>query len=145
VAGDARQAPRGGPGPAGEGRPPAGMVLFVVRPPIDRSDIPGVCDRLSRLLSRCADGIVVADLADLVDVDAVTVDLVARLHLTAIRRGRQVQLHGAGPRLVQLLALVGLTHLSQLNDTGVESRRQAEEREQLGRVEERVDPDDPAG
>jgi ABC-type transporter Mla MlaB component len=124
------------------------MVLFVVRPPIDRSDIPGVCDRLSQLLSRCADGIVVADLAGLVDVDAVTVDLVARLHLTAIRRGRQVQLRGAGPRLVQLLALVGLTHLTDLphlNDTGVESRRQAEEREQLGRVEERVDPDDPAG
>lgn len=62
---------------------------------------------------------------------AATIDEIARLQLTARRRGCELELANANPYLLELIGFVGLSEV-----LGVESRGQAEEREQPGRVEE---------
>jgi len=61
----------------------------------------------------------------------------ARLQLSALRRGSTLRLRGASEELLALLELVGLSDVLPL-----EARRKAEGGEQLG-VEEVVQPDDP--
>jgi ABC-type transporter Mla MlaB component len=48
------------------------------------------------------------DVAWLVSPDLAAVDALARLQLTAVRRGRSLCLHGADDGLVELLEFVGL-------------------------------------
>jgi hypothetical protein len=84
----------------------------------------------------CDVGGLVADLA--------TVDLVARLALTARRDGCHLLLRRVSPELAALLHLAGLDAvLMALPDASLERGGQPEEREQLG-VEERGDLGDPA-
>jgi len=54
------------------------------------------------------EGLVDLDVSWLVAADLRAVDALARLQLVASRRGRRLQLHGAGPSLVALLDVVGL-------------------------------------
>lgn len=75
--------------------------------------------------------------------DALTVDALARLALAARRRGRRVRLSRPSPELAALLSLVGLAEVFGLG-LACGPGRQAEEREQSLRVEERVDPGDAA-
>jgi hypothetical protein len=63
------------------------------------------------------------------------VDDVARFQLRAERLGARAVIETASPFLLELLELAGLS---------VEVRRQPESGENRGRVEERVDPRDPA-
>jgi ABC-type transporter Mla MlaB component len=80
-------------------------IAFAVRGPIARSDLPGLCDRVSGLLE---DGVEArCDVAG-VPADAVTVDALARLQLAARRRGCRVRLRNASPELRDLVAFVGL-------------------------------------
>ena len=72
--------------------------------------------------------------------DAVTIDALARLQLTARRLGREVRLRHASSELQELLAFVGLREVLR-----VEARGQPEEREQRIGVEEEREFDDPAG
>ena len=85
------------------------------------------------------------DVGSIVDPDAVTVDALARLQLTARRLGRQIRVEHASPALRELLALMGLSGVVPLSEpSGLEARRQTEEREQRGSVEEERDSADPA-
>jgi hypothetical protein len=59
-----------------------------------------------------------------------TVDHIARLQLAARRCGCELELTNADPCLLELIGFVGLGEVLR-----VESRRQAEEREQPGGVE----------
>jgi hypothetical protein len=68
---------------------------------------------------------------------AATVDQIARIHLAMRRCGCSLELKNADPCLLELIAFVGLGEVLR-----VESRRQAEEREQSGRVEEEGELDD---
>jgi hypothetical protein len=70
--------------------------------------------------------------------DAVTVDALARLQLSARRLGLELRLSRSSRELQELLAFVGLGDV-----LGVEPRGQAEEREQRLRVEEERELDDP--
>jgi hypothetical protein len=70
--------------------------------------------------------------------DAVTVDALARLRLSARRLGLELRLSRPSRELQELLAFVGLRDV-----LGVEPRWQAEEREQRLRVEEERELDDP--
>lgn len=70
---------------------------------------------------------------------AVTIDEIARLHLAARRRGCELQLANANPYLVELIGFVGLSDVLR-----IESRRQPEQWEQPGRVEEEGELGDPS-
>jgi ABC-type transporter Mla MlaB component len=84
-------------------------VAFAICGPISRADLPGLCDRVcaflgeSSMLARC-------DVAG-VEPDAVCVDALARLQLAARRRGCLVRLENASPALLELVDLMGLTHV----------------------------------
>jgi hypothetical protein len=71
--------------------------------------------------------------------DAYTIDTLARLQLRLRRLGRQLRLRHASGELEALIAFVGLRDVLR-----VESRREAEEREQVLGVEEERELDDPA-
>ena len=82
-------------------------IVFAIQGPIDRSDLPGLCDRVCELLEQT--GAPVAHCSvDSVDPDAVTVDALARLQLAARRHRCQVRLRGASPELLELVAFMGL-------------------------------------
>jgi ABC-type transporter Mla MlaB component len=86
------------------------MVAFAIRGPIDRADLPGLCDRVCALLTDSGASIAVCDVRR-VEPDAVTVDALARLQLAARRHGCEVRLlHGSAP-LCQLVEFMGLTNV----------------------------------
>ncbi|HEY2703174.1 MAG TPA: STAS domain-containing protein [Candidatus Dormibacteraeota bacterium] len=106
-------------------------------------DVRGLCRRLLRTLPALGAGDVVCDVGGVVEADAVTVDALARLQLTARRRGRRVRLRNASGPLRELLDLVGLGEVVPLcRDSGVQPGWQAEAREDGRGVEERVEADD---
>ena len=82
-------------------------VEFAVVGPIERHDLPGLCDRVCALLARAAPDVAFCDVAT-VDPDAVTVDALARLQLAARRCGCQVRLRNASAELRDLVAFMGL-------------------------------------
>lgn len=112
---------------------------------IDRADIPGLCAHARFLLADDAADQLVCDVAAILVPDAVTVDALARLQLTALRLGRQVRVEHASAELRGLLAFMGLSDAVLLRErSGLEAGRETEEREQRGRVEEERDPTDSA-
>jgi ABC-type transporter Mla MlaB component len=120
-------------------------VGFGMRGHIDRTEIPGLCVRLQILAAHVAAQQFVCDVGAIVEPDAVTVDALARLQLTARRLGREVRISHASRELQDLLALMGLSEAVPLSgESGVEARRQPEEREVARGVQEEDDPADPA-
>jgi STAS domain-containing protein len=86
---------------------------------------------------------VVCDVSALAEPDLTTIDALARIALDAWRLGCQVQLRNASPELRELLALAGLADVVRcVAGSGVESRGETEEREELRGVEEERDPAD---
>jgi anti-anti-sigma regulatory factor len=86
---------------------------------------------------------VICDASALTKPDAVTIDALARLQLTARRLGHQLQLWHASPELVALLGFTGLSSVVPLSAVS-RLRAETEEREEALGVEERVQRDDPA-
>jgi ABC-type transporter Mla MlaB component len=80
---------------------------FVIRGPIARADLPGLCDRVCGELTAGGQGVVHCGVAG-VEPDAVTVDALARLQLAAGRIGCQVRLEDASAELRDLVAFMGL-------------------------------------
>jgi anti-anti-sigma regulatory factor len=119
---------------------------MVVDAVLTQAHVAQLCLRLRSLLeNERPPPTVVCDVSAVVDPDAGTVDALARLQLTARRLGCEIRLRGASPRLRELLVLVGLGDvLPCCYADGSELGRQAEEREQVGRVEKGVDPGDAA-
>jgi ABC-type transporter Mla MlaB component len=119
-------------------------IVLVLGGSIDRRDIPVLCERAAELIAVRDADLVVCDVAGIGPVDAVAVDALARLQLTARRLGRRVWLRDACGELRDLLAFVGLGEVLRCGPaSAVEPRWQAEEREQALRVEEETDPGDP--
>lgn len=84
------------------------------------------------------------DVSALTDPDAVAVEALARLQLTARRLGRRILILGAGPALEGLLELTGLREvLPSSPPLAFEAGREREEREPPLGVEEEGDPGDP--
>jgi ABC-type transporter Mla MlaB component len=83
-------------------------VAFAITGPITREDLPGLWERVCGLVVEGAS--VRCDVAG-VEPDAVTVDAVARLQLAAARRGCHVRLCNASDALLELIELMGLTHV----------------------------------
>jgi ABC-type transporter Mla MlaB component len=82
-------------------------IAFAVRGPIERTDLPGLCDRVCALFARTAPAIAFCDVSD-VPADAVTVDALARLQLAAGRCACKVRLRNASPQLRNLVEFMGL-------------------------------------
>lgn len=119
VKGDPRLAPeesRATSAPAT--RPPDGTnpIVLVISGPVARADVRRLCERIRVLLERSGGDLVICDSDALDDPDAVTVDFLARLQLTARRLGRQVRLLDACGELQDLLELTGLSEVVPWDD-----------------------------
>jgi anti-anti-sigma regulatory factor len=124
--------------------PSATVVVLTGR--VDRGEIPALCERVQALLQGGDARPVVCDVGALADPDAVTVDALARLQLTARRLGHRVRLRGACGELQGLLLLMGLSDVLPIRpELPLEPRRETEEREQARGVEEEADPGNPTG
>jgi hypothetical protein len=131
---------------AGAPRPPPGSRsrVLVLDDHIAPADIPALCERVRTMLGGGEAGPIVCDVGAVVHPDAVTIDALARLQLTARHLGGSVRLGDACIELQRLLALVGLGDVLPCGSgSGLESRGQAEQREQARRVQEEADPGDP--
>lgn len=119
-------------------------AVLVLTGPIGPADIPGLCERMAALLDGDTPELVVCDVGGLGEPDACAVDALARMQLTAHRLGHRVWLRDACGELRALVTLMGLNDvLPALRSSGLEPGRQAEQREQVRRVEEEADPGDP--
>jgi len=83
-------------------------IDFAIWAPLTRADLPGLCERVCKLLASADPVVAFCDVGGLPHVDAVTVDALARLQLAAARRGCQVRLRHASAELRELLELMGL-------------------------------------
>lgn len=127
-------------------------LVWTVEPGAGRADIPVLCARLADLLRpyRQRGAVVVCDLTRVAAPSAATVELLARLRLTARRFGGDIRVRGAHPHLLRLLALTGLGEgipservPSEDGGSAGEPYGQAEQREQPLDVQEVGDPADP--
>jgi ABC-type transporter Mla MlaB component len=87
--------------------PETPTIVFTVRGPLERADLPGLCDRVCALLASSGAQVAFCEL-DGMRADAVTADALARLQLAAGRRGCQVRLRDAPDDVRRLLAFMGL-------------------------------------
>ena len=84
-------------------------LSFAIEGPITREHLPGLCDRVYRLLASSDADVAICDVSG-VGIDAVTVDALARLQLAARRHGCRIRLCGsASPELLALVDFMGLT------------------------------------
>jgi ABC-type transporter Mla MlaB component len=83
-------------------------VAFAIRGPIARADLPGLTERVRKLLGESGAKVALCDVHG-VEADAVTVDALCRLQLGARRAGCRVRLRHAPVGLCQLIAFMGLT------------------------------------
>lgn len=150
---DETPAPRGpGPEPAG-GRGDHAVhapAVLVLGPVVGRAEVPGLCARLRELASHGAGaGPVVVDVATVRAPDLAVLEALTRLQLTARRLGSGIRLRGASGELRAALARSGLDSVVPAADLpggdGVEAGGQAEERKEVGGVQEGVEHGDPAG
>lgn len=117
--------------------------VFVVGPSACRADVPVLSEHLAALVRDTPADVVICDVRAITRPDASTIDVLARLQLTARRLGCGIRLFGAHPRLRDLLMLTGLSEvLPVLSVELVEAGREPEEREDPVDVQERVDPGD---
>ena len=127
---------------AGPGR---SSIVVAVGSPIAPVDLPTLCAGVRTRIERIGATVVVIDLGAVVVPDAVTVDAMARLALTARRLGCEVQVRDVPPEVQELLALTGLDDVvAELGGLPRELEREPEEREDALHVEEEGELDDPA-
>jgi ABC-type transporter Mla MlaB component len=124
--------------------PGLSTVAFVVRGPISRADLPGLCERIRASLAESGATLALCDVHG-VEPDAVTVDALARLQLAARQCGCQVRLRHASDDLLDLIAFMGLRDVVPDSALRVEPGGETEEREHGLGVEEERDLGDRAG
>jgi ABC-type transporter Mla MlaB component len=83
-------------------------MVFAIYGPIERDDLPGLCDRVCALFGEAGPGEALCDVSG-VGAGAVTVDALARLQLAARRYGITVRMRGACDDLRSLVGFMGLT------------------------------------
>lgn len=118
-------------------------MAFSIHGPIARADLPGLCERVGALLSASGAGVAVCDVGAIGEVDAVTVDALARLALAARRQGAALQLVNVPAALRELIDFAGLSEVLAPGSGG-QPRRQPEQRKQPLGVEEEGQLTDPA-
>ncbi len=121
-------------------RPPR-MIELGIDGTIDRADIPLLCERVRLALEAADADWLDCNVGDVLLPDAVMVEALARVQLTARRCGSRVRLSDASPELCDLLDFMGLSDVLP-SPRSVRTGWQAEERKERGGVEEEADPGD---
>lgn len=85
----------------------ARTIAFSVHGPIERDDLPGLCDRVCGLLERHGPSLALCSV-DGVEPSAASVEALARLQLGASRHGCVIVLEDASSELRDLVAFMGL-------------------------------------
>ena len=121
--------------------------VFVVGQAACRADVPVLSEHLAAIVRDSPAGVVICDVRGITSPDASTIDVLARLQLTARRLGCGIRLYGVRPRLRDLLLLTGLSEaLPLLPAPGsvevLEAGREAEQGKDPIHIQERVDPGD---
>ena len=116
-------------------------IVLSLGGPLARADLPALCDRGRALLDASGADVLVCDASGLAEADAVAVDAVARLQLTARRLGRRICVRHAPMELEELLRMTGLAEICGLR---AKLEREPEEREDPLRVEEEGELLDPS-
>ena len=125
--------------------PDRGLLVVPIVGRLTPSDVDGLCVRASTQRDGYDGDQVLCDVGALAEADAVTVDALARVQLIVRRGGRSISLLRASPELQDLLHLMGLSDaVPCVGASGLESRREPEEREPARGVEEEGDSGDPA-
>lgn len=119
-------------------------IVLVISGPIDRADIPALCERAREVLRRCDADLVDCDLRGVAHPDVTVVEAMARLQLTAGRTGRRIRFRGPHPELLWLLRVTGMCDVLLCGPGSGEVGWQAEQREQRRGVEKEADPHDAA-
>jgi anti-anti-sigma regulatory factor len=79
-----------------------------------RSDLPALCDRGHTLLQESRADVLVCDAGTLAETDAVALEAIARLQLTARRLGSRICVRNAAVELEELLRFTGLAEVCGL-------------------------------
>ena len=88
--------------------PNSRTIAFAIEGPIERADLPGLCERVCALLALDRAATALSAILRGVEPDAVCVDALARLQLAARRHGCCVRLlRGASDELRELVAFMG--------------------------------------
>ena len=95
--------------PPREESAPDGDPVLILPPFVDPAAITGLCRGLEAILDDPGVTRATVDTGTVAHPDIITVDALARLQLTARRRGRSMHLAHMTPALQDLLALAGLT------------------------------------
>jgi ABC-type transporter Mla MlaB component len=85
-------------------------ISFRISGPIERTDLPGLCDRVCALLEETGPSVALCDVTG-VEPNAVTIDALARLQLAAQRHGCRVRLRNASIGLLELVSFMGLDNV----------------------------------
>lgn len=131
--------------PSPPSRPSTGVLA--IAGPIAHVDVPGLCAQPRHVLLQSDAAVVLCDVAGLAS-NAVAVDALARMQLTARRVGGRIRLRRISPELDELLSFAGLSEAlgrgpgPPAGGLRLQPRRQPEVAEQPRRVEEAVDRDD---
>jgi anti-anti-sigma regulatory factor len=83
-------------------------VVWPLGPEIARADIPALCDQLSVVVRYGGVRLVLCDVGGVAVHDAVLVETLLRLQLTARRLGGRIRVQKASPQLLELLGATGL-------------------------------------
>lgn len=103
--------------------PPAGGPIEITfGDSIDRADIPGLCASARERMAADDAEIIICDVGSILEPDAILVEALARLQLTARRLGRKMCLRNASHELLDLVWFVGLSESMPL-EPGSGSRR----------------------
>ena len=86
---------------------PPSTITFAIWGPIEREDLPGLCERVCALLDQSDAEVALCDVAGIA-ADFVSVDALARLQLAARRHHCLIRLRGASDQLRDLVAFMGL-------------------------------------
>jgi ABC-type transporter Mla MlaB component len=97
-----------------QSRPPSSSLTFVVRGPVRRVDLRGLCDRFRESLGDHEAFLVECDVGSLAGSDLETVDALARFQLIGQQARIQIRIRGASAELRELLELVGLNDVVEL-------------------------------
>ena len=127
--------------PAQDLRDPDNVVVCI-RGRVARADAPRLCDRIQAVLRRGGADIVVCDISAVVDPDLETIEVLARLQLTARRLGRELRLRAVPCGFADLLQYLAFTDVMPCEGLLVEPVREAEQREEPLGIEEGMHRDD---
>jgi anti-anti-sigma regulatory factor len=83
-------------------------VVWPLGPAVCRADIPDLCDQLSVVVHYGGVRLVLCDVSGVILHDAVLVEALLRLQLTARRFGGRIRVFRPSPQLLDLITATGL-------------------------------------